>query len=597
MRFLPIILFALLSLTSTAQNYGGWWQEVDAYTSNGQPKSALAVVAKIHDQAVKDGNGPQLVKAVIHEIKFQADFEEESLVASIIRLEDEAKTAPQPTKQILHSLLAEMHWGYYQNNSWQILNRTATEEAGDNLLTWDFKRLAQEADKYYQLSLENPELLQNAALKDYEAILTGTDTYRNLRPSLYHLLLSRALDFYSSEERDLINFDASGVYEDTLLLGSVDEFLSWEATKKAGVQPAIFSIHLYQELLREAKKLGNEALVSEDLKRLNFIYGRSQAQSANERYAQNLKSLLKKYENDTVAGEVAYSIASLLYDQGNASTDPNHQARWNWKTADSLCLVYVKKFPNTLGARNCQSLSERIRMKEWGMEAEGAVLPEKPFRFLFNYRNAGKAEDQKWAVHVRVAKLDPIEYRENARQNYGEKLVNWLKSNSQTVNEKSFNVPNPGDFRQHSIELPLEKLPIGTYVVFVGSDPKLSTNAEVVAYSIITVTDIALIKRSETQEGTLLKVVSRDTGKPIANAKIELLSLVYDRKNRSNNYVLEQTLTTDAKGEATWKGQSQDYRGLMVDVYNGEDKLIGADNVYGYRNQEDIRWNDQTNFF
>ncbi|MCB9190243.1 MAG: hypothetical protein H6602_01070 [Flavobacteriales bacterium] len=101
------------------------------YSPNeGRPKSALEVVQKIHDQAVKDGNGAQLVKAVIHEIKFQSEFEEESLVASIIRLEGEAKTAPEPTKQILHSLLAEMNWGYYQNNSWQIHNRTATEAAG-----------------------------------------------------------------------------------------------------------------------------------------------------------------------------------------------------------------------------------------------------------------------------------------------------------------------------------------------------------------------------------------------------------------------------------------------------------------------------------
>ena len=195
-----LFLFALLTIITTgcqAQNYGGWWQEVDSFTNNGQPKSALEVVQKIHNQAVKDGNGPQLVKAVIHEIKFQADFEEESLVASIIRLEDEAKTAPEPTKQILHSLLAEMHWGYFQNNSWQILNRTATEEAGDNLLTWDFKRLAQEADKHFQLSSENPALLQKAALKDFVPILSGANTYRNLRPTLYHLLLSRALDFYS----------------------------------------------------------------------------------------------------------------------------------------------------------------------------------------------------------------------------------------------------------------------------------------------------------------------------------------------------------------------------------------------------------------
>ena len=50
-------------------------------------------------------------------------------------------------------------------------------------------------------------------------------------------------------------------------------------------------------------------------------------------------------------------------------------------------------------------------------------------------------------------------------------------------------------------------------------------------------------------------------------------------------------------GEAVWKGQSQNYRGLTTDVYSEEDKFIGADNVYAHRNKEDIRWNDRTNFF
>ena len=597
MRLFLFALLAFLAMNSQAQNYGGWWQEVDQFTRDGRPKSALEVVQKIHDQAVKDGNGPQLVKAVIHEVKFQAQFEEESLVASIIRLEGEAKTAPEPTKQILHSLLAEMHWGYYRNNSWQILNRTATEDAGDNILTWDFKRLAQEADKHFQLSLENPEILNNAALKDYEAILTGADSYRNLRPNLYHLLLSRALDFYCSEERELINFDPSGIYNDPKLLGSVEEFLSWEATKKSGLQPAAYGIHLYQELLREAQKLSKEALVSENLKRLSFIYGRSQAQSAQEQYQNRLEELLENYREDPVSAEAAYYLASLFHEQGSAASDPSHPARWNWKTADSICQVYVQKFPNSIGARNCQSLSERIRMKEWSLAAEQHSLPEKPFRFLFRYRNIGDADADKWAVYTQVAKLDPIEYRENARSNYGEKLIKWLKSNSETIAEKTFEVPNPKDFREHSIELPLEGLPIGTYVIFTGSDAKLSMNKDVVSYAIVTVTDLALISRTENDGETVLKVVSRDSGKPIAQARIELLSLVYDRKTRSNDYELEQTLTTDNNGVAVWKGQAQNYRGYMVDVYHGEDKLITAGNVYGRSNKEDIRWNDQTHFF
>jgi len=267
MRLISFLIFTLFALPIGTPDYGGLWQEVDEHTRNGKPKSALEVVQKIHDQAVKDGNSPQLVKAVIHEIKFQAQFEEESLVASIIRLEDEAKTVPEPTKQILHSLLAEMHWGYFQNNSWQILHRTASENSGENILTWDFKRIAEEADKHFQLSLENKEVLQSASLKDYEAILTGSDTYRELRPSLYHLLLSRALDFYGSQERDLINFDRSGVYDDARLLGSSDEFLAWEAPKSAGIQPAINSILLYQDLLREAKKQGAMILNGADMLR------------------------------------------------------------------------------------------------------------------------------------------------------------------------------------------------------------------------------------------------------------------------------------------------------------------------------------------
>ena len=292
MRLIPLLLLTLFSAFPLGQNYDELWKEVEEHSRNGKPRSALEVVQKIHDRAAEENNSPQLVKAVIHEVKFQAQFEEESLVASIIRLEDEAKTAPEPTKQILHSLLAEMHWGYYRNNKWQIHNRTATEDAGDNILTWDFKRLAQEADKHFQLSLENSEVLKSASLDDYEAILTGSDKYRELRPSLYHLLLSRALDFYSSEERELINFDPSGIYNDPKLLGSVDEFLSWEAPSKSGLQPASFSIYLYQELLREAKKLSTEALVSEDLKRLSFIYDRSQGQSAQEQYQNRLEELL-----------------------------------------------------------------------------------------------------------------------------------------------------------------------------------------------------------------------------------------------------------------------------------------------------------------
>lgn len=597
MRLIPILLMTLFAFPTETPDYANLWKQVHEYTRNGQPRSALEVVQKIHDQAVKDGNSPQLVKAVIHEVKFQSQFEEESLVASIERVENEAKAAPEPTKQILYSLLGEMYWGYFQNNSWQILHRTASESSGENILTWDFKRIAQEADHYFQLSLQNPEVLQKASLKDYEAILTGRNTYRKLRPSLYHLLLARALDFYSSQERNLLNFDDAGIYNDARLLATADDFLAWKAPAGAGVRPGIKTILLYQNLLREAKNISEEALVTEDLKRLQFMHGRSGLSNADEQYEAVLRSLLQKHQTNAVAAEVAFYLATLYHNQGMAATDPTHPHYWKWTTADSLCRVYNYMFPHSLGGKNCQTVFERIRSKEWSMEAEAHTLPNKPFRFLLRYRNAGTAEAKSWPVHIRVAKLDPMEYRENARRNYGENLIRWLKSNSETVAEKMVEVPNPGDLKRHSIELPLDGLPKGTYVVFVGTDKQLSTKAEAVAYGIVTVTDLALIKRQQDAGTTVLKVVSRSSGTPVSNATIELRSTVYDRKSRSNKFQLEQTLTTDANGEAHYKGLFKNYRGMTVDMLFEDDKLISADNVYAYRNVEDVRWNDQTNFF
>ncbi|MDP6908178.1 MAG: MG2 domain-containing protein, partial [Flavobacteriales bacterium] len=597
MRLIPMFLALLFTSSCLAQNFGGLWQEVGDFTRNGQPKSALKVIEKIHAQALKQNNGPQLIKAVIHEIKFNSQFEEESLVASITRLEDEAQRLQSPTKEIIHSLLAEMYWGYYQNNSWQIHKRTATTKEDGNILTWDFKRIAQEADRYFQLSLSNPTTLHSAKLESYEAILTGSKTYREMRPSLFHLLLSRALDFYSSETRELINFDRSGVYNDAHLLGDQDTFLSWKPVAGNGLSPAVTTIGLFQELLRESEQLIEEARVSEDLRRLKFMHRRSQLAEKDSLYEAALRQLLSSHPNQPLYAEITHHLADLFYHLGSNASLKDSAVQWNWKTAYELCESVIGAYPNSFGSRNCKSLMEQIAMKNFRLQAEKVVLPNKPFRVLVNYRNLGNVKSSEWTVYAQIAKIDPLKYRAEAKRNYGEKRIKWLKKNSTPVAETSFNLPNPGDFHEHSIELPLDELPIGTYVVFVGTDKSHSTNNQAVAYALITVSDITLLKRNDPDGKMRMKVVSRDTGKPLANARIDLLSLVYNRKARSNHYELNVQLQTDENGEAFWNADGQNYRGLMVDVYHGDDRLINADNIYGRNNREVVQWDEQTHFF
>jgi uncharacterized protein YfaS (alpha-2-macroglobulin family) len=601
MRIILLLLFLLTTTICRAQTYEPLWKEVQTFESGGQPRSALDLVLKIHAQAIKDGNGPQLVKALVHEVKFNAQFEEESLALSIARLKEEAKTLPAPTRQIVHSIIGEMYWAYWNNNNWQIRQRTATAGMEGGLLTWDLKRIAQEADLHFTQSLQGADTLCNAKLETYTAILQGDARYRKLRPTLYHLLLSRAMDFYGSEDRDLVNFDLSGIYDHAALLADADAFLAWKAPANDGLQPAIRAVQLYQDLLREAKKVGTDALVVEDLRRLDFMHRRSQRDGKDAQYEKALRELYPLAVNKALAAEVTYPIAQLYYTQGSGQFAPNDALKWKWKQAYRLCADAVNGLTGadaeSIGAQQCRSLMATISQREWSMQAEGAVIPNKPFRFLLNYRNVGEAESATWPAFVQVAKLDPLEYRASARQNYGEKIVQWLQKHSTSVASKQFALPNGGDFRPHSIELPLDGLPIGTYVIFVGTDESLSTSKQAVAFAVITVSDLTLVKRQQVDGTTLLQVLSRDGGKPVAGAQLELLQLVYDRKARTNDYQLSTTLRTDVHGEATWKTEGGNYQGFIVDVHTDTDHLITADNLYAQHREEDVRWNNETQFF
>ncbi len=601
MRFVLPLLLTIAPLLSHAQTYDDLWKEVDNLTNLGQPRSALEKAEQLHRKAIAEKNGPQLIKAIIHEVKFSAHFEEESLVLSIVRLEDEVKSLPAPTRQVLHSLLGEMYWAYWQNNSWQIRERTATTVQGEGLLSWDFDRIVRMADSHFARSLEGTDTLRSAKLKDYAPILAGDAHYRDLRPTLYHLLLSRALDFYGSEEADLVNFDLAGTFDNPDLLADSESFLRWKPTVDGELRPAQRTIHLMQELLREARKTSPQAGTVEDLRRLALMHRRSQREDRDARYESALRALLGKTKDLPLQAEITAQLAEHLFNLGNNANNPSDSLYLHWKLAYDLCDAAVKALPKeekgSIGAVNCLAVMSRITQRDWNMAAEGAVLPQKPFRFLMNYRNVGDASAKTWPVHVRVASIDPLDYRSSSRQNYGEKLTEWLLKKSTTISTQQFDLPNPQDFRAHSIELPLDGLPIGTYVIFAATDKDFKTKGEAVAHAIVTVTDLTLLKRQESDGNTRLVVLTRDGGQPVKGARIELLESSYDRNSRGYAYRLKSTLTTDARGEAVFKAGGSGYGSLMVDVYTDDDRLIAADNVHTYRNVEDERWNDRTQFF
>src|SRR4051812_42102558 len=92
-------LFLMMSILNPLQSqpkpfdYEKAWGDVKKAGEKGLPETALKTVNQIYDQAKKDKNEVQLIKALIHQLKFSADKEEEVLPSNILKVEKELKTS------------------------------------------------------------------------------------------------------------------------------------------------------------------------------------------------------------------------------------------------------------------------------------------------------------------------------------------------------------------------------------------------------------------------------------------------------------------------------------------------------------------------
>src|SRR3546814_13143646 len=60
----------------------------------------------------------------LHRILFQSYTEEDSFAKIVKGLENDLRQAEFPVKQVLHSLLAEAYWNYYEQNRFRLFQRS-----------------------------------------------------------------------------------------------------------------------------------------------------------------------------------------------------------------------------------------------------------------------------------------------------------------------------------------------------------------------------------------------------------------------------------------------------------------------------------------
>ena len=136
--------------------------------------------------------------------KLQSYVEEGAFVKTIQELSLEAEKSSYPTTPLIHSIVAEMYWQYYQRNRWKFQNRTATVDfKNDDILTWDLNKIIEVTTKQYLLSIEDVESLKRTPTATFSELIIE-DSASHYRPFLYDFLAHRAINYFMNEQSSIV---------------------------------------------------------------------------------------------------------------------------------------------------------------------------------------------------------------------------------------------------------------------------------------------------------------------------------------------------------------------------------------------------------
>jgi TonB-dependent SusC/RagA subfamily outer membrane receptor len=495
------------------QGYQQITNRIDSLNKLGLPKSALEEVDKLEKLARDNKNAPQQIKAVIYRMAFQSYVEENAIVGIITRLKLDADQAVYPVKPVLQSLLASMYWTYYQRNRYQFGQRSHLENPGNDITKWDLQTISTQASHLYRLSLQDYQKEQDTPISILDGVLYGDKTTRYLRPTLYDMLVHRALDFLLAEEPALVKPKLPFTLNDPRLFSDSRTFANLQITTTDTASTFYYGIKYLQQatLFHLQKPNDGDALADVDLQRLEFLNRTASVTNKDQLYLNALGRIAAQFSELPVAADAL--VLQGKYYQGK----------------DSLkqAAVYFNKayagYPDSFGARNAESCLKVIQQKELSATVEGVNVPGKPLLGFLNYHNIKTAR-------LIIYKISATQYNELARipsdinrfmdgtTIYASDAALKYLAKLQPVQNTELKLPDPQDYHRHTTEFKIDPLQSGHYVLVIRDG--LSDAAETTQLAAFKVCNLSFVNRRTAENEVEIRVVNRETGAPVPGVHV-----------------------------------------------------------------------------
>lgn len=547
------------------KTYASQWKIVADFQKKNLPKSALEEVKRIYDLAKKENQDAQVVKSTIYMINLQVETREDQALKSIAELENEVSASKEPAKSILTNLLASTYYAYYQSVRWQIYERTATVNfKKEDVSTWTTEDFHQKISELYLSSISNEKLLKQTKLDDYEAIITKGNT-RKLRPTLYDLLTNKALQYFSSDERNVKKPSYAFEIDQAAAFDPAADFIHRKFTTKDSTSLEFFALQLYQKLVAfHIEDDKPDALIDIDLQRLQFVRQKSVHPDKDTLYYMSVNHLADQYQQTPAAAQAWFLTAAFHDQQGNtykADGDTTH--RFEKAKAVAICEKIVKENPDTEGGINAFNLLNTLKNKNLQFTTEQVNVPDKPFLTLVEFRNIP-------SLSLRIVKATDELKQSIAHYNDIKEPFQMLAKAPAMRNWK-LELPDTKDFQQHSLEIKIDALPIGEYILLASSDDQFSNRNGVSGFQLFYVSNIGHIQREQDYF-----ILDRDSGQPLAGANVTIWKSMYDYKVRRNVKFKGASYIADKDGHFKEKRTEKKYgpRVEMLEITFGKDRLF-----------------------
>jgi hypothetical protein len=529
----PFTLFLTALLMTLSPLFGATrdaqWKEVDAAIAQGLPRTALEKLEPIVASAIQAQAWGDAAKAIARRVTLEAQLEGSRAEEHIVRMEIEIERAPTEIAPLLRTLHAHWYWQYFQQNRWRFMQRTTTgEPPGDDFTTWDLPRLFAEIDRRFQSALEDPKRLQLTPVDTFDDFLVRGTLPDRYRPTLFDFIAHEALSFYTAgEQTGAKPQDAFLLSADSPIFDPVDRFIDWTPdTAGDPDSPIARAIQLYQDLLTFHR--GNTdptAFIDVDLARLVFGHNMASGENKGDRYVAALDRFVREWADHEVAARALHQLA--LY----------HHAEGDWANAHQLASRGSDTHPESVGGRLCHNLVQQIEAPSVSITTERVWNQPWPdiqvlYRNLTHVHFRLVASD--WSLFLDRSRPRP----ENLREQDWRELLN-----RQPAFEWSAPLPATADFKAQTKAIPApDKVKPGFYFLLSSHDPEFGSQDNLVQYSPVWISDLALIVR--THQGVIEGFVREaDSGEPVVGAEAMAWQL-----DRQGNRIPNGPYTTDALG-------------------------------------------------